>query len=374
MPKLFSRTAPGAQEVSITITAATFFRILGLIIGTTLLLAVLGRTAHALVLIFTAAFLALALNSPVSWVSRHLPGRLSGRRGLATSIATAIVVGALVAFIVSTVPPVVRQTTTFAERAPEIIRNLQDKDSEAQRFIARYHLQSQVDTFSQQLTDRLKRASGNAVGTLSAVASSFLSVLTIIVLTFMMLVEGPRWVNFAQRLMSPKRKARVSHLSAEMYGVVKGYVNGQVVLALLASLMLLPGLLIFHVSYPIALLAVVFICGLIPMVGHTIGAIIVTLVALFTSPVSAVGILLYYILYQQIENYLIQPRLQASATNMSPLLVFISVVIGVNFGGLVGGLVAIPIAGCMRVLLLDYLHERDLLSHQPVETVTNSTK
>jgi predicted PurR-regulated permease PerM len=146
-----------------------------------------------------------------------------------------------------------------------------------------------------------------------------------------------------------------------MYRVIKGYVNGQVLLAAIASAMLLPALLIFDVSYASALLGVVFICGLIPMIGHTIGAIIVTLVALFTSPLSAVGILAYYILYQQIENYLIQPRVQANTTNMSPLLVFGSVVVGVSFAGLFGGLVAIPLAGCLRILVLDQLHQRNLI-------------
>jgi putative heme transporter len=97
------------------------------------------------------------------------------------------------------------------------------------------------------------------------------------------------------------------------------------------------------------------------MVGHLIGAAIVTIVALFTSPVSAIIALAYYILYQQIENYLIQPKVQANSTNMSPLLVFIAVVLGVNFGGLLGGLVAIPIMGCIRILVLDQLTRRNLL-------------
>jgi predicted PurR-regulated permease PerM len=120
-------------------------------------------------------------------------------------------------------------------------------------------------------------------------------------------------------------------------------------------------LFILHINYPVALMVVVFICCLIPMVGHTIGAIIVTLVALFHSLPSAIIILAYYILYQQIENYLVQPRLQANTTNMSPLLVFISVVVGVSFGGIVGGLVAIPVGGSIRVVLLDYLRTRKLV-------------
>ncbi len=176
-----------------------------------------------------------------------------------------------------------------------------------------------------------------------------------------MLAEGPRWVKLMRELLPGKHEERVARLTKDMYRVVKGFVNGQVLLAAIAAVMLLPGLIIFDVSYPVALLGVVFICGLIPMVGHTIGAVIVTLVALFTSPVSALGILIYYIVYQQIENYLIQPRVQANSTDMSPLLVFVSVVVGVSFGGLLGGLVAIPIAGCLRVLVVDYLRAKNLI-------------
>jgi predicted PurR-regulated permease PerM len=186
----------------------------------------------------------------------------------------------------------------------------------------------------------------------------------------MMLVEGPYWLKFGQQLVPKYKRAKAERLSRDMYKVIKGYVNGQVLLAFIASLMLLPGLLIFNVRYPIALLAVVFICGLIPMVGHTIGAAIVTVVALFTSPLSALGILLWYFTYQQIENYLIQPKLQANATNMSPLLVFMSVVIGVSFSGLLGGLVAIPIAGCIRVAILDYLESRDLIDTSATDSTT----
>jgi len=133
-------------------------------------------------------------------------------------------------------------------------------------------------------------------------------------------------------------------------------------------------LFILHISYPIALMVVVFVCGLIPMVGHTIGAVIVTTIALFHSPTSAIIILAYYILYQQIENYLIQPRIQANSTNLSPLLVFTSVVIGVSFNGLLGGLVAIPIMGCLRILVLYYLERENLLSEAELEKTIAQAK
>ena len=370
MPKLFSRhTEP--QEVAITISARTIVKIFALIVGTTLLLAMLRLATHALVLIFTSIFLALALNAPVTWVSHHLPGNFKGRRGLATALATFLVNLVLGAITASLKPPIVSQTKTLINKAPQLVRDVRNSDSDLGQFVQHYHLEGQVDKISDELSSRLQHASSSAVSTIGTITSSLFSVLTILVLTFMMLVEGPYWLEFGKRLLPAHKRAKAERLSQDMYRVIKGYVNGQVLLAFIAACMLLPGLLIFDVSYPIALMAVVFICGLIPMVGHTIGAAIVSVVALFTAPLSALGILLYYILYQQIENYLIQPKLQANATNMSPLLVFMSVVIGVSFSGLLGGLVAIPIAGCIRVAVLDYLESRDLLESAPS---TRSTK
>ena len=177
----------------------------------------------------------------------------------------------------------------------------------------------------------------------------------------MMLVEGPRWLRVFKDIIPNNRHEQAEKLASDMYKVVKGYVNGQVILAALAAIFILPMMVILDVQYPAALMVIVFICGLIPMVGHTIGAVIVSVVALFTSPVAALILLGYYFLYQQIENYLVQPRIQANSTNMSPLLVFSSVVIGVNFGGIFGGLVAIPIAGCLRILVLDYLRRKNII-------------
>ncbi len=369
MLKMFSNDDT-PQEVSLTISARTVLKIFAIIVGTTFFLAALRLASHALILVFTAAFLALALNAPVSWVAHHLPGNYKGRRGLATALATALVVLLLAAFIASLAPPIVRQTKTLINRAPQLVRDVRDSDTDLGRFVQKYHLENQVDKVSEQLNTRLQHASGTAVSTIGSIGSSIFAVLTIIVLAFMMLSEGPAWLDFGRRILPKSKQAKAKRLSDDMYKVIKGYVNGQVLLAFIAACMLLPGLLIFHVSYPIALLAVVFICGLIPMVGHTIGAAIVTVVALFTSPVSALGILLWYFTYQQIENYLVQPKLQANATNMSPLLVFMSVVIGVSFSGLLGGLVAIPIAGCIRVAVLDYLHSRDIIE----APATDSTK
>ncbi len=357
----FSRKSKAPSEVEITISNRTVIRVLLLVVVTMLGIAAVKQASHALVLIFTAFFLTLALNAPVHWLSQRLPGKRRNSRTAATIISFLVVTLLLGGFLTSIVPPLVRQTSNFIGDVPGLMRQAQDKDSDIGKFISRYNLESQVQDFSNDLGQRLKGATGTAVSTVGKVGSSIFSVLTILVLTFMMLVEGPRWLRMFKDMIPDDQHEHAEKLALDMYKVVKGYVNGQVLLAALAAIFILPALVILDVSYPIAMMVIVFICGLIPMVGHTIGATIVSVVALFTSPVAALILLGYYILYQQIENYLVQPRIQANSTNMSPLLVFASVIIGVNFGGIFGGLVAIPLAGCLRILTLDYLRGKKII-------------
>lgn len=358
------------DTVELTVSNKTIIRVLVLVLGSLLLLAAIRQAAHALTLIFIAFFLALALNAPVHWISTHLPGKKRGSRTLATAVSFLLVVAFLGVFLAGIVPPLVKQTGSFIDSVPGLVEDLRDPNSTLGRFVDKYNLDKQVDGLSEQASAWASNATSGAVDTVGRLGSSIVSLLTVLVLTFMMLIEGPKWIRLGRRLTPNRKEAHYETLARSMYKVVKGYVNGQVLLAAIAAVMILPALLIAGVSYPFALVVVVFICGLIPMVGHTIGAILVSLVALFTSPAAAVGVFLYYVLYQQIENYAVQPKIQANSTDMSPLLVFGSVVIGVSFSGLLGGLVAIPLAGCLRILVLDYLRRRNYIETDEIEVVT----
>ncbi|HUP26539.1 MAG TPA: AI-2E family transporter, partial [Candidatus Limnocylindrales bacterium] len=348
--------------VEITVSNQTVVRVLLLTIASYILLSAINTARHAFILIFTAFFLALALNVPVHWLAQRLPGKRRGSRKLATSISFFIIIALLAGFLASIVPPLVRQTSNFIDVAPQLVEDARSENSGLGQFIRKYKLEGQTQKLSGELGDRLKKITGSAVSGFTRITSSIFSTLTILVLTFMMLIEGPAWIGFARRLIPDNKERHAEIIAHDMYKVITGFVNGQVTLAALAAVLILVPLLAFHVSYPIALMVIVFICGLIPLVGHTIGAVIVSAIALFHSPVSALGMLIYYITYQQIENYVLQPKIQANSTNMSPLLVFASVIIGVNFGGLFGGLVAIPVAGCLRIIILDYLTSRKILS------------
>jgi predicted PurR-regulated permease PerM len=368
------KTASTTETLDLNIPTRVVVRVVVVVILALIALAALKQAQHAILLLFTSFFLALALNGPVHWVSQRLPGKRRGSRATATAISFLVVVLLLGGFLFSVVPPLVRQTSNFVTNAPQLIEEARNPSTAIGKYIDKYNLEGEVDKIASQVRDRAGDIGGAALTSVTKFGSSLFTVLTILVLTFMMLIEGPAWMRFIRDLIPSDHHDRVDRLARDMYRVVKGYVNGQVVLAAIASIMILIPLLVLGVSYPAALLVIVFICGLIPLVGHTIGAIIVTSVALFQSPWAAITVLAYYILYQQIENYIIQPRIQANSTNMSPLMVFASVIVGVSFGGLFGGLVAIPVMGCIRIAVLDYLRVRGIIVDDTYEDATGHDK
>lgn len=365
---------PDLQEVSITISFRTFVRLTMLVLGTIVLFGAIHKASHAIMLIFVAFFLALALNSPVHWLSSKLPGRIRGNRAVATTVSFTLVVVALTGFVASVAPPLIKQTQSFVTTAPKLIDDFKNLDSSTSQFIRSHHLENDIDAISSQLADRIKSSGGTAFSAVQKIGTSFLSVLTVLVLTFMMLVEGKKWLKFVTSITPRKHSKTIERIAEDMYGVIKGYVNGQLLLATIAALFIVPVFFILDISYPVALMVIVLVCGLIPMVGHTIGAVIVTTVALFTSFNAGLIVLIYYILYQQIENYFVQPRVQANTTNMSPLLVFSALVIGASLGGVVGGLLAIPIAGCIRIGLLEYLRSSGVIDSARFNKLTKETK
>lgn len=359
------------ESIDVKVSFETFIKI-GLFIGVLLLLrSFIHQASHALLIIGISIFLALALNAPISWMSSLIPGKRKGSRVIGTAISYLVVVIIVGVFLSLVIPPLVRQTDKLITQAPHLIDEFKNQNGAVGNFIRRYHLSSQITNISKQLGSRVHNIGGDAFKTITSIGSSIFTVFTVLVMTFMLLVEGPRWINFLRSIVPGKRKDMVKELTEDMYKVIRGYVNGQVTLALIATALITPALFILHISYPMALILLVFICGLIPMIGHTIGAIIISTVALFNSVPTALIILAYYLLYLQFENYVIQPKIQANTTNMSPFLVFSSLIVGVSFGGLLGGLVAIPLAGCLRILVLEYLRSKNYIDRKEFkETIT----
>ncbi len=343
------------EDNYINISNKNVFRLILIIALTYLSFLFVIKVSYAIELIVIAIFLSLTINAPVHRLSHLMPGRLKGNRTLGTTVSLVIVLLALSILIISIAPPLINQTSGFIKNSPNLVQDLHNQDSQLGGFIHKYHLDNQINTVSDQLSSRLKSVGSSTFSTITDVTSSIIAILTVFVLTFMMLIEGPKWLKFGYDLFEPAKSVRLKEVSAKMYDVIKGYVNGQVLMAAVAAVIIVIPLFILNVSYPIALMVIVFICALIPMVGHTIGLVIITSVSLFHSFIAALIVVAYYILYMQIEAYVIQPRIQSSKTNLSPLMVFAALLIGLSFDGLIGGLMAIPVAGCLKVLAEEYL-------------------
>lgn len=348
-----------SNKIYISVANRTIVRVIvviALLIG---LFDSLIKLSSILLLFLFAFFLTLALNAPVTKLARRFPGKLRGSRTLATSISFLIVIAILGGFLAYITPPLVHQTEKFINAAPSLLNSVKAKNNGLGLFIRNHHLQNEVNIVSKDITSWLSSAGSKAFSSISAIATSIFSVIAILVLTFMMSIEGPHWLKVIDEYLVPDQyKDNVKELSVQMYGVIKGYVNGQVILAVIAAVVLLPALLVLHISYPIALMVVVFLSGLIPMIGHSIGAVILAAVGLFHSPFAGIVILIYYFGYMLLENYYLQPRIQASTTQMSPLLVLASLLIGVDVGGIFGGLVAIPLAASLRIAIIDIVKYR----------------
>lgn len=348
------------SNVSVTISNRTILRTIGWVVAVYLSLQFIDRVSHPLTLIFVSFFLALALNPIVSSIARRLK---SNSRVKATAFAYIVVLSAVISFFLLVIPPLISQTREFVREVPQTVSNFQKQDSGLARLVERYDLNDRLSEAASDFSNEFGNVGGKLLDLGKRIGGTLISIIVVIVLTFMMLVEGPRWLELLWSAVPAKRRAHHQKLALKMYGMVTGFVIGQVLLALLSGTFALIALLIasniLNVSInAVALAGIVAVLALIPLIGNIISITVVVLVCALASVNLAVVMLIYFIIYQQVENATIQPYIQAKKNQLTPLLVFVSALVGVGFGGILGAFVAIPIAGCIKILLEDQFEKR----------------
>lgn len=165
-------------DFEVSISNHSIVRVIVAVLVAAVLASAIARSVHTLVLIGIAFFLALALNGPVRWLASHLPGKKKGSRSIATAISIVVVLALLIGFLAAVVPPLVKQTTNFAQAIPELIQDANDRSTTVGGFVERYHLQSQIDELSSQASTKLGDVGSSALSTLSTVGSSVFATLT----------------------------------------------------------------------------------------------------------------------------------------------------------------------------------------------------
>ena len=329
-----------------------FFAGVGLLLAYAAVQALLSAR-NLLALVLVAMFLAVSLDPAVRWlVARGLP------RGLAVACILVVLVAILVLFLVSVIPRLVSQFTTLVDTLPSYLARLADRSRRYQDLNARYHLSSRLEVVVGQLPERL--ASG-ALGLTSRILGGLFAMLTVLVFTIYFLLDLPRLRRGVVRLFTVDRRARYGAMVDIMVDKVGSYMIGRLAIGLLGGAVAGIALAALRVPYALPLAILIGLLDVIPLLGHPVGTVVAVLVALFTVPLWPTTVLLVVVLlaYQQVENYLIGPRILGHSVEISPAAVLLATLLGAAILGVVGALMAIPIAAAVKVLLVQQIDQHE---------------
>lgn len=341
-------------------------------IGIILFIMIVYKALTGLIIIGISIFMALALKPLVrtlnEFFARHF-GREKKRQTLSVALAYLIVVIVIGAIIAVVGPVVVNETSKFIANFPETFEKTfggWDGVNQFGRSIGIENLHNEIVNALDGLSKNLLGFLGNnLVSSVSGVADVVMKAVLVLVLTLLFLLEGPGLLNSFWRAMESSEEdkkpvAVAKRVVSRMANVVSTYVSRQVAIAVIdgcASALIVFLLSLFtgissSIAIPMGMITMTFY--LIPMFGQFIGGTLVTMILLFSSPLAAVIFAVVYIIYAQIENNVISPKIQGSALKLPAVAILCAVVIGMYMFGLLGAIIAIPIAGCIRVLVDEY--------------------
>jgi predicted PurR-regulated permease PerM len=333
----------------------TILVVLGIIIAAYLLLHIVQAAQGILIWIFIAIFLALALNPAVDAVQR----RGVRRRGTAVSIVFLGAIVGIVAIAATVVPTIVAQVNDFIDAVPGYVADLTEGKGRLGFLEREYQITERVrEALEEGGATKVLGLSNTALAVTKGVITAVFATLTIAFLTLFMLLEGPAWMERLYGLLPEEKQPRWRAIGRDIYRTIGGYVTGNLTISLIAGIVSTLALVILGVPYAVALGLLVGILDLIPLAGATIAALLVTTVAFLDSTTSGVIILIFFVVYQQIENHILQPVVYGRTVQLSPLAVLIAVLIGSELAGVIGALAAIPVAGTIQVILVDWLKHR----------------
>jgi len=331
-----------------------FMVTIGALLALTMLQALASASA-VFILIIISLFLAAGLNPAVLFFQN---------RGLSRGASVGAVMGSVLlfaaAFIAVAVPPLIDQGNQLLDNAPALIRDL-NNNAFINDLNNKYGV---IDSLQSNLDSVIKdgqfavTAFGGVLGVGKAVISGLVSTITILVLTLYFLASLPQVINIGLRFVPTSRRDRVSKLTNAIVSRIGSFVGGQAIIAALAAIFILIMGLTIGMPYPGPLAMVVLICGFIPLVGHFIGMSIVTVVSLTDSLTTALIALGAYIVYVQIENYVITPKIMRKSLAIPGLVTIIAALLGASLLGLIGGLIAVPIAAAVLLILDEVVFPR----------------
>jgi predicted PurR-regulated permease PerM len=345
----------GSDERVVSFRPRTVITVAALIVGVAIVLWIVWVSRRVLVWTFVSAFLAVALSPAVDALQR----RGVHRRGLAAAIVYLVMILIVAGLGALFIPTLVKQVNDLVDAAPGYVRDLTHGRGPLGFLETKYHVVERVQSAVKgNGSGRLAGGATAALDVTRSVVTFVAGVVTILFMTFFMLLEGGTWVDRFIALLPGRVQARAHGMAGEISKTIGGYITGNLLISLIAGFATTVVLLIVGVPFALALGLLVAILDLIPLAGATLGAIIVTLVALTESLTSAIIVAVWFVVYQQLENHLLQPIVYGRTVKLSPLAILIAVLIGAEVAGIIGALGAIPIAGTIQIVISDWLQHR----------------
>jgi predicted PurR-regulated permease PerM len=305
---------------------------------------------HALVLIGLALFIAIGLEPAVGWLVRHrLP------RSASVTLVGVGALGVILGFLAAVIPPLVAQGSTFISRAPAYLQALQDRHSVIGKLDERLHLQQALDHTINGGTPGIVNG---LLGAGAIVFNALVSTVAVIVLTVYFLASFPQLRSTLYRLVPKSRRQRAVLIGDRIFAQVGAYVLGNVIVSLIAGFLTFVWLLVFGVPYPLLLAIMVALLDLVPVVGSTIGGAIVCLVALTVSVPIALATAGFFVVYRLQEDYLLFPKIIGRVVDVPSVVTVVAVLLGGVIYGIIGALVAIPVAAAILLIVQEVLLPR----------------
>jgi predicted PurR-regulated permease PerM len=355
---------PVAPERVVELRSRTVFRLLAIVIVVAIVLEVVWISRHVLAWIVIALFLALALDPLVGLIQRRGGLRRAASIGVAYLFILIVIVGVGATFV----PKLVDEVNGFAQALPGYVEDVTHGRGRLGFLERKYHV---VEKVRQQVKEggarRVFGLSGAAISITKSVITIVAATVTIVFLTFFMLLEGKEWMERAYGLLPEESRPRWRRVGHDIYRTVGGYVTGNILISLIAGASITVVLLIMGVPYAVALGLLVAVLDLIPLAGATVAGVIVAVVAFLHSVPAGIVAVAFFIVYQQLENHFLQPVIYGRTVQLSPLAVLISVLVGAELAGILGALAAIPVAGSIQVLVRDQLAVRRGLVLPPTD-------